>query len=663
MSIFGPPTIPIVEGAPDASTVLNTTGFDSSGGILPNRTDTLLNTLLGRDRAQSFYLDFYNNLLTTANAPAINSLWLVFIQDMPSPAMLDYYRELDNSNLSNAWYQKAAKEGKRLRGIILAQGVKHTGDGNKFSREGYNNTGLWKGVLSNGRSDIDELQISFLESNVSFVDYALRPWSVAVAHRGLTDTSVVANTISVWHLGKMGARVNFARRKVITYHNCFPMSIDQQEYNHSGDDINIKRNVSFGYHYYTMDDADDMVLDLLSYGEHEKGLLAEGKRFLQQQARQAAENLQSQFGANTVSQYLNNIVERGKSFAASVVSNTVQGAVTNVAGGIQGAIDGAIRNVTSQGLAAGNRAVGAVAGATNRAIDGITGSDPNRDTPRNALSGSSSGSRIAGATQNLAQNSSNQRLSDNGYIEKKISEDDTVTFVYREPDEPEEISPFVVDTNRDINPNDTPNFATSDITELADGGIAITRTFSTGGENDDTPRFLAGDELLYYVEKSINEDDVPTYWNTMPNSKPLGGGVGKAENAAADSNISAVENRLFIEKVVQPNDSDASVDLVNYIEKEAQPSDPNLSQSIDFNEKSLPQDDSNPSDSVSFTQNQVNENGSNPSDSISFDKKTIPENDSNPSDSVSFDKKTINENDSNPSDTATAVIKKLESDE
>lgn len=606
MAIFDTPIATVPRGtSPNAGELLNTTGFNNTGGIFSSPAEGLLSSLLGTGKANSFYKEFYDSLLTTANAPPINSLWLVFIQDLPPASILTDHIDKDNSSLSTKWYTKASSEGRRPRGIILAQGVKHVGDGTKFSREGYANTGLWKGMLSNGRNDIEQLQISFLESNVSFVDYALRPWAIAVAHQGLTNPFVRANSISVWHLGKMGAGVNLARRKVITYHNCFPTSIDSQEYNYSGDDINIKRQVSFGFSHYTMENADEAVLNILTYGEQESGILGMAKSFLKNQANEAMENLQQQFGASSIQQYVNNIVERGKSFASSLISNTVQGAVTNVAGAIQGAVDGAIRDVTGAGFSAGVDAVNAIADATNEAVDSITGANPNRDTPRATRVNTSGG--VERQARALSEKESARRLTTYGYVEKKIREDDTVNHIFTKPEE-EKLVPAVVNVNKEINQNDVPNFVTDEVIDLAEGGIEIPRVFATGTQDDDTPVFTKSYDLLYYKEKTINEDDTPKYVTTLPNSRTGASSVNKAVDATSDSNISSVENTLISQRSINPNDSKIGDDIPMYEEKEIAQNDSDASRGVNFNRKYTNEQDSNPSKTLTYKEKTINQN-------------------------------------------------------
>jgi hypothetical protein len=492
---------------------------------------------------------------------------------------------------------------------------------------------------------------------VSFVDYALRPWTIAVSHRGLTDPSLYARTITVWHLTKMGAKRNMAKRKVFKYHNCFPISIDQQEYNYSGDDINIKRAVSFGYHYYTVEDADDEVLNLLNFSSQEKSAIGKALDFfgLGNIGDQALDQIRSQFGANSVSQYLNNIVERGKSFTRSVVSNTVQGAISNVGGAVQGAVDGAIRDVTSQGLAAGNRAVNAIADTANDAVNSIAGSNPNSDTV-NGVNVNLSGGSVNTAGQSSSENASVGRLAKYGYVEKFFNTEDSPIHILpiTDTEQADVVEDSLVEVSLPVNSNDVPNFTGDEVTEV-DGGISIARP-STSNENpnDDTPNFLNGPStnLLYYKEKRVNENDTTSFVSTSPDSKPINA-FKKGTDQATESNIDAVENAFsnFVEN--NKDDSNIGENLNDYVEIEISQNDSTPSDSLSFEPIQISESDSNPSDSIEYNQVNVSDNDSNPSDSIKYNQVNVAENDSNPSDSITFNQLSVSENDSNPSDSIT----------
>jgi hypothetical protein len=659
MAIFDLPDVQIAgqNYQPDGSKLLNTAGFNSGDGIL-GRAGGFLNNILGINKANSFYDEFLNSFLQTGNSLPLNNLWLVFIQDLPPAGVIsESYITNEFNSLGSSWYEKASKESKRPRGVIIAQGVKHVGDGIKYSRDGYKNTGLITGIYSNGRADFNELSISFLENNISFVDYALRPWSVAVAHEGLTNSSVVANSITVWHLGKMGERTNFARRKVIKYHGCFPTTIDQQEYNYGGNgEPKMLRQVSFGYRYYTMESADNAVLDLITYGNQERSILNSLKGFINKQAENALSDLKSQFGANSVSQYLNNIVERAKSFGESLVSNTVQGVVTNVAGGIQGAIDGAIRDVTSETFNAQNSLVNRV----SETVNSITSGNSNRDVPRGTNVKESTD--IIKQENNSVNNLNNRRLNPLNYTEKNVNQEDTVTFLRSSEEEAENREIVSIELNKTINSSDTPNNLSTDITNLEGGGISINRSFASSGSNNDTPNFLQNNSLLYYFERNINEDDTPrfvsipsefnkkinqndnvTNLSTNTNTDKQIGGFSNAVSETSERSVNYTENSLILEKEVNSNDSNIGDELVEYVEKEINSNDSDIE--VDSSLININQNDSTPSQSIKYVDKKVNENDSNIE--VVSNLVNVAQNDSNPNQSIKYVDKKVNENDSN----------------
>lgn len=58
------------------------------------------------------------------------------------------------------------------------------------------------GLHSEGRGNFPTLEVDFLETNYSFTDFVLRPWSIAVAHNGLKNEKFTNFNINCWHLAK-----------------------------------------------------------------------------------------------------------------------------------------------------------------------------------------------------------------------------------------------------------------------------------------------------------------------------------------------------------------------------------------------------------------------------------------------------------------------------
>lgn len=147
--------------------------------------------------------------------------------------------QADNSNLlqiidsKSAWPESVYKN----QGTILfANGVTVPGESTAIARAGAasDTGGLHGGLLSapiiKGRKDLSNLEITFLETNVSFIDSVLRPWAVAVSHYGLfaRDRKSYQNfktNVTVDYLSKEATSVVGMVRKRIKFNDAAPVEV------------------------------------------------------------------------------------------------------------------------------------------------------------------------------------------------------------------------------------------------------------------------------------------------------------------------------------------------------------------------------------------------------------------------------------------------------
>ncbi len=133
---------------------------------------------------------------------------------------------------------------------LLSRGVSFLGDGINVSRVGVSQIGAHKGLISDGRTELSTVNITFLETNVSFADGVLRPWSVLVGYRSLKDQSLRCD-IELFALEKWELTQPFKVRKSIVLKNAVPVSIDAEEYNYTGDKL-IERQIQFAFDRYEL---------------------------------------------------------------------------------------------------------------------------------------------------------------------------------------------------------------------------------------------------------------------------------------------------------------------------------------------------------------------------------------------------------------------------
>lgn len=131
-------------------------------------------------------------------------------------------------------------------------GIEHVGI-NEGSRRGFINA-----PIVNGRDDFQNLEIGFKETNQSFVDGVLRPWSILVSHEGLlarpSNQSIKAN-IQVYQLARAISEPNMIKPNVIrkhwTFADCAPINVVDEDLSYSSTDYG-KRQVQFVYNSYNL---------------------------------------------------------------------------------------------------------------------------------------------------------------------------------------------------------------------------------------------------------------------------------------------------------------------------------------------------------------------------------------------------------------------------
>lgn len=121
-----------------------------------------------------------------------------------------------------------------------------------------NSGGLLSGVVSTSREQKAALNISFLETNASFIDAVIRPWIVAASHYGLyarADNSPynVKTDIVVLMFDHKTDSKNVIRKK-FTFFGCVPTSFGEQQITFGKADTTIT-SVSWLYSNYSIETA------------------------------------------------------------------------------------------------------------------------------------------------------------------------------------------------------------------------------------------------------------------------------------------------------------------------------------------------------------------------------------------------------------------------
>jgi len=177
---------------------------------------------------------------------------------LPVPAIKKVARAFEPQtwNIDGAIDMTLQKDYQTTKGCMFAQAVSLPGESNQVNPEGFQQNGYIRTFTGAGRDPFANLQISFLDTNLSFVDNVIRPWVIATAHLGLIAREGEDNyrcNISVYKLGVISVdKTPFVLQKYTFFGAC-PVNVSGEEYNYTQTQSPINREASFIYHYYTID--------------------------------------------------------------------------------------------------------------------------------------------------------------------------------------------------------------------------------------------------------------------------------------------------------------------------------------------------------------------------------------------------------------------------
>ena len=201
-----------------------------------------------------FYEWFYNVILTSANSVPIQSLWTAFFSnpvDLNRAIQASRYENLGPwKNLASLAAGAAVNTVQSANGALFCNSVTIPGDGMNTSKTGPEGSGLIKGNISNGRQDMENLRLSFIDTNMSFADYNLRPWAIYASHKSLKDPTV-KTTITVIQWTKTGEKKPLLPRAIWTFHDACPVSLKSDDWKYEGDNV-VYREVEFAYNFYAL---------------------------------------------------------------------------------------------------------------------------------------------------------------------------------------------------------------------------------------------------------------------------------------------------------------------------------------------------------------------------------------------------------------------------
>ena len=138
-------------------------------------------------------------------------------------------------------------------GCIFAEGYRGGEEGLAIESS-MGNRGFITSALTQPRTVAHNFDLTFRETNSSFVDSVFKPWSILTAYKGLVarpQSESIKSTVTIYELANPTYSCeNSIVRKVTTYYDCAPIKI-------AGIDLNqetmiIKHSVSFAFNTYSI---------------------------------------------------------------------------------------------------------------------------------------------------------------------------------------------------------------------------------------------------------------------------------------------------------------------------------------------------------------------------------------------------------------------------
>lgn len=249
------------------------------GVVTPTNYEELICKIPGKASFTHNNIPFFHRMMCHwAYNVALNFQWAVFIEAHNKEYLLDEITkkiqtiEHKNWNMGNSAHYTWTEDTQETIGCIFAQSIQLPGEITTTERigvaEGSSRRGFINAPIISGRQDFANLEAGFLETNRSFTDGVLRPWSILVQHKGLIANPrmmhigneeyimnpSIKSTIHVYELAKSGECSPNIIRKHWVYENAAPIGVSAEEKSQAVSSDYAKRQASFVFGSYYLED-------------------------------------------------------------------------------------------------------------------------------------------------------------------------------------------------------------------------------------------------------------------------------------------------------------------------------------------------------------------------------------------------------------------------
>lgn len=201
-------------------------------------------------------------LSTPAGALPKGPLWVVtfdFDDDLKNTIRLakSYEPQLPESwEIEKALATITTDTFQKTKGCVLAQSVNIPGESLITSFEGTQSNGFIRSRVGLGRQDFETLNISFLNTNVNFVDNVIRPWTIMTGHLGMIarpkEKKYRCNTVELIRLGVTSPDEPPVEIQKFNFYGVCPIAVESEQLTYDTAGNQTTKSASFAFQWYTV---------------------------------------------------------------------------------------------------------------------------------------------------------------------------------------------------------------------------------------------------------------------------------------------------------------------------------------------------------------------------------------------------------------------------
>lgn len=202
---------------------------------------------------------FLQSLESWISAPSMSTQWVVLFDAFPKTLNQAILQNLENiSGDKGGWNIDIAVDSlgnyffQRLIGCLFAQEFQ-TPDQRLISYNEQSKRGFMGAQIARDRRVVEPLELSFLETNLSFVDAMIRPWTILASHKGMVarpDDESIKTNIHIYQYTRTNQFLSQIPRKIWSFYDCVPVGVSGSQYSYSNENIEIRKNIRFSYNWY-----------------------------------------------------------------------------------------------------------------------------------------------------------------------------------------------------------------------------------------------------------------------------------------------------------------------------------------------------------------------------------------------------------------------------